>query len=309
MGRKRKLFLGNQSIGGTKVSKSRRVARLVTSQYHLLRNQIQVLEKDANISEEEKEKQILKLREELESMGGIDKYQQASIVTTSHFKTSKYFIQTLEKMNKKPNSGSSKDRLKTLEVGAINIQLQMCPWLDVLAIDIHSQHPKILEIDFFNINPLFNYQVVICSMVVNCVTEAVKRGEMLCRLACHLLPSEGVLFLTLPLRCIESSALGIDAFEFFLSCIGLVKVLPNKLTPKLIFYTLKSTLSAPKSKSLGDNDNDDMELWKAAIKAQLMLSCSDQELKIKLIAGFGESKIKKEDPKIFSICLSHELLS
>lgn len=56
-------------------------------------------------------------------------------------------------------------RLKTLEVGAINLQLSSCPWLDVLAIDVHSQHPLIQEIDFFDISPNFNYNVVVCSMV------------------------------------------------------------------------------------------------------------------------------------------------
>ena len=68
----------------------------------------------------------------------------------------------LEQLGKKPAKGV---KLKTLEVGAINLQLSSCPWLDVLAIDINSQHPQIQEIDFFDILPEFKYDVVVCSMV------------------------------------------------------------------------------------------------------------------------------------------------
>jgi 25S rRNA (adenine2142-N1)-methyltransferase len=54
-------------------------------------------------------------------------------------------------------------------IGAINTQLMSCSWLDVLAIDVNSQHPRIQEIDFFDLVPTFSYDVVVCSMVSTCM--------------------------------------------------------------------------------------------------------------------------------------------
>jgi hypothetical protein len=55
--------------------------------------------------------------------------------------------------------------LRVLEVGAINPQLSRCPWLDVRAIDIRSQHPLIEEVDLFDLPPRQEYDVVVSSMV------------------------------------------------------------------------------------------------------------------------------------------------
>lgn len=237
MGRPRRLFTGNQSIGG-KTSKSRRVARQITSSYHNIRNEIDELK--GQPSSKENKSRIIQLEAELQSLGGISKYQQASIVTTSHFKTSKYFIQTLEALHKKPAEPGIK--LKTLEVGAINIQLSQCPWLDVLAIDVHSQHPRIQEVDFFTLEPNYDYDVVICSMVINCVPRADLRGEMIARLACSIRPATGILFIALPIRCVQSPFVGEECFLEFMQCFGLTLLLPIKTTPKLVFYALQSNL-------------------------------------------------------------------
>ena len=84
MGRKRKLFLGTEPIGG-KDMKSRRKARFVTSQYHSIRNEITAIEKDDDILAIDKERKKKVLDEKLIAIGGVDKYQQASIISTSHF--------------------------------------------------------------------------------------------------------------------------------------------------------------------------------------------------------------------------------
>ena len=68
----------------------------------------------------------------------------------------------MEQLGRRPAQG---EKLKTLEVGAINLQLSSCPWLEVMAIDINSQHHQIQEVDFFDISPEFNYDAVVCSMV------------------------------------------------------------------------------------------------------------------------------------------------
>ena len=195
MGRKRKLFLGTEPIGG-KDMKSRRKARFVTSQYHSIRNEITAIEKDDDILAIDKERKKKVLDEKLIAIGGVDKYQQASIISTSHFKTSRWVVTTLEALGLNPSSqnissrpivefeksssggttvvGSTTEtsytpprscKLKVLEVGAINVQLQQCRWLDVRAIDVNSQHPSIEECDFFDITPTAEFDAVVCSMV------------------------------------------------------------------------------------------------------------------------------------------------
>lgn len=57
------------------------------------------------------------------------------------------------------------EKLKVLEVGAINIQMHSCSFLNVRSIDLNSQHPLIEEIDFFEVLPCRQYDVVVCSMV------------------------------------------------------------------------------------------------------------------------------------------------
>lgn len=46
------------------------------------------------------------------------------------------------------------------KVGAINTRLLDVPWLDVRAIDLKSQHPRIEERDFFSLKPSGEYDVV-----------------------------------------------------------------------------------------------------------------------------------------------------
>jgi 25S rRNA (adenine2142-N1)-methyltransferase len=193
MGRKRKLFLGTEPIGG-KDMKSRRKARFVTSQYHNIRNEMAAVDKDKMITADEKQEKQVHLNERLEAIGGVNKYQQASIISTSHFRTSRWVISTLEqlgcrkklyagaevislteddddsKSSSKKRSSASARKLNVLEVGAINVQLQQCDWLAVRAIDVNSQHPLIEECDFFDITPSESFDAVVCSMVSQSVS-------------------------------------------------------------------------------------------------------------------------------------------
>lgn len=161
MGRKRKLHLGNKPIGGAPV-KSRRLARTITSKYHVIQNEKKLVEHDISLSESEKKDKLAALDDEMEKMGGTNKYQQASIVNTQHFKTSKWVAGTLTKLGRQTNSSN---KLNVLEVGAINTQLQQYNWMDVRSIDLNSQHPSIEECDFFDVVPEQRYDVVMCSMV------------------------------------------------------------------------------------------------------------------------------------------------
>ena len=120
---------------------------------------------------------------------------------------------------------------RILEVGAINTELldaassrqdeplsstesqadkqQKCK-LHVRAIDIHSMDEKIEEADFLTLPYISTdkserYDVIVCSMVLNCVTTPIQRGKMLARLFHHLRPG-GLCYLTLPKFCLTKSA-------------------------------------------------------------------------------------------------------
>ena len=158
MGRKRRLILGSTPIGG-KAIKSRKVARVVTSKYHSLRHELLSLP-NSTLSETDKKRRKKELVKEIDDLGGIDAYQQASVISTQYFKTSKWILKMIGKL-----TPATDHKLSTLEVGAINTQLLESPRLKVRAIDINSQHPQIEVCDFFDIIPSRNFDVVVCSMV------------------------------------------------------------------------------------------------------------------------------------------------
>jgi len=92
--RKRKLFLGVNPIGGP-VLKSRRLARIITSKFHNIQNSIHLLsvsKQETNVSNLQNgdiEAKINALNEQLTRLGGRSRYQEASIISTNHFKTSR----------------------------------------------------------------------------------------------------------------------------------------------------------------------------------------------------------------------------
>ena len=257
---KRRLLLGTTPIGG-KAVKSRRKAREVTSAYHNIQNELSQVQKDGTLTTMEKEERKRGLMKQMEAIGGVDKYQQASIISTTHFKTSRWVVSVLEELGRKPlssssSSSSSSPKLATLEVGAINIQLQQCSWLRVRAIDLNSQHPSIETCDFFSLPPCGAYDVVVCSMVVNCVPDAPRRGEMLLRLRAHLEPSRGVLFLVLPLRCVRSTHVGEEAFDALLAAAGFRPWAEKRISPRLVFYVLgrKEDIIGGNAGGIGDGE-------------------------------------------------------
>lgn len=100
MARKRKLFTGVAPIGGHRV-KSLREARRITSRFHQLNNEIGLLSSPnrnplepaavapapaAAAEEEERRMKKQQIEQEIEKLGGRDRYQQASVVTTTHHK-------------------------------------------------------------------------------------------------------------------------------------------------------------------------------------------------------------------------------
>jgi hypothetical protein len=288
MTRKRKLVTGIVPLGRPSL-KSRKEARKVTASYHIIQNELSAIDSDVSLSASARSVRKSELEGQLEEIGGIDRYQEASQISTQHFKTSRWVLSQIavhhssngnnkeQGQRKKDNeeeeedgtgtatntscSNSGRDgtvekeknekepKPKVLEVGAINIQLQQVSHLDVRSIDINSQHPSIEEMNFFDIEPECGYDVVVCSMVVNCVHEVARRGEMLARLRMHLRTAhKSLLLLVLPSRCIRSKHLGAERFLSLCTALGMA-VVEVKETPRLLFYTLRATSGASSSSS------------------------------------------------------------
>lgn len=197
-------------------SQSRGTARKATAEFHALLHQEEVLLKagtDAASTEA-----LEAVRANIQAMGGRRAYQDASRLNTREFRSSRLVTSSLSRLGLRPASGQG--RLKVLEIGAINPDLQRCRWMDTRAIDVLATAPGVEERDLFTLVPPAlaagrttrasggpvtsvpssvaadgPFDVVVCSMVLNCVTQPSARGRMLamCRdlLRCHDEPAVG----------------------------------------------------------------------------------------------------------------------
>jgi len=148
---------------------------------------------------------------------------------------------------------------RILEVGAINTELLDAAdssrsdnntsnnyKIHVRAIDIHSMAKgRIEEYDFLDLPYIHSdvterYDVIVCSMVINCVTTPEKRGEMLAKLYHHLRPG-GLCFLTLPKFClIKSAFLTTSLFEEMLGRTGAgFEIVSTRSSPRVSFFVLR----------------------------------------------------------------------
>ncbi|CAI5717307.1 unnamed protein product [Hyaloperonospora brassicae] len=244
--------------------KSRRKARQVTTTFHRLTHELARLEK-AHVGatgppKERLQQRMAAVHEQLAAMGGHKTYQDASILSTSFHKTSKWVFQLLTSFQLRPKA--KQPPLRVLEVGAINTQLLACPWLHVRAIDLQSRHDRIEQCDFFSLKPANEFEVVVSSMVLNCVPGAAQRGEMLRLSRAHLKP-RGLLFLMLPLLCLRRSQFMTYArFTDILQAVGF-RVRETKNSPKVAFFCLERTEAVSETASFpqtllvpGDKRND-----------------------------------------------------
>ena len=191
-------------------------------------------------------------------MGGRKVYQDASILSTSFHKTSKWVFSRLEHLGLRPRPKLGQLPLRVLEVGAINTQLLNCPWMNVHAIDLQSRHDRIHQCDFFTFaTPRAEYDVLVSSMVINCVPDPLERGKMLRMYFEHVQPG-GHVFLMLPLLCLtRSKHMQMQDFVHLLTQKLTFRLIETKTSPKVAFFCLQrpprssDTTGIPlKSKSL-----------------------------------------------------------
>ena len=167
-------------------------ARKVTTSFHRLSRQLTAAQAQGDAQE------IARITKQIDEAGGRDAYQRASQVSTAVHSTSKWVIAYLvgngwirgvplstENANKTPDRRPT----RLLEVGAINTQLldaarRSNGKLSVQAIDLQSTHAEIEEADFLQLPVDSNapFDVIVCSMVLNCVNTPEDRGDMICRI-------------------------------------------------------------------------------------------------------------------------------
>jgi len=152
-------------------------------------------------------KKLAEIDAEIEQLGGLDAYQQMSKLGQRADRgggTEKVFIDWLKHLGLRGQS-----KLKLLEVGALKPDnYHFClSWIDNTPIDLHSQHPDILEQDFLEMSENENsskWDLISLSLVLNFVPGTEDRGRML-RLSHTMLKPNGLLFLALPLPCVQNS--------------------------------------------------------------------------------------------------------
>lgn len=123
--------------------------------------------------------------------------------------------------------------------------------IHVRAIDIHSMEERIEEADFLELpivspnDPSKRYDVIVCSMVLNCVTTPIDRGKMLALLYHQLRPG-GLCFFTIPKFCVTKSAfLTHSIFKKMLGKNGVgFNIQATKESPRLAFFILERPIES-----------------------------------------------------------------
>ena len=257
-GRPALLSSSRPPIGKQAASLSSRATRALVRKHHTLRKQL----KHAKVKDDEKELQ--KLQMQITELGGLERYQRASIQGQAADRggdSSKLLVEWLHDLRFKPvedPDDSKQCKLRMLEVGALKVDnaCARCDLFEIERIDLHSQHPSIKEQDFMK-RPIpandriaiEGFDIVSLSLVLNFVEDAAQRGEMLKRVQDFLRDTQSTLdgysiafpslFLVLPAPCILNSRyLDAAKFEAIMQSLGFV-ILRSKSSAKLIYYLFK----------------------------------------------------------------------
>ena len=147
--------------------------------------------------------------------------------------------------------------------------------LHVRAIDLRSSHESIEEADYLSLPPPTStssssrpntnnkinqnnyYDVIVCSMVLNCVTTDKDRGKMITKIYTEL-NHDGLCFLTIPKLCLtQSKYMDRKLFEELLVMGVGFEIVNVKETPKVAFWVLKK-----KKKDMKDEEERQRCDWK-----------------------------------------------
>ncbi|KAG5917246.1 hypothetical protein E4U61_002892 [Claviceps capensis] len=195
---------------------SRKASRTLINKHHQLEKRQQQAKAEGDSRTE------AALAKEIASLGGLKRYQQASLQGQSGDRggdTSKVLLEWLPLASIK--ALSRKPRM--LEVGALSTRnaCSVSGLFEMVHIDLNSQEPGILEQDFMQ-RPLpelacDKFDIISLSLVLNFVPDAQSRGQMLLRTLSFLCQQHCLdyeegrtsnfpsLFLVLPRSCVDNS--------------------------------------------------------------------------------------------------------
>jgi 25S rRNA (adenine2142-N1)-methyltransferase len=206
------------------------------------------------------------LAKSIEMNGGIESYQQASLIGQTSERggdSSRILMEWLEPIVPALKElSTARKPIRMLEVGALSVTnaCSKSRLFDVERIDLNSQADGIVQQDFMERplpgNDQEQFDIISLSLVLNYVPDPIGRGEMLLRTLKFLrtdhyvgqlegfLPS---LFLVLPASCVTNSRyLDENRLETIMGSLGYVSV-RKKLSNKLVYYLWQVGSSTPRA--------------------------------------------------------------
>ncbi|KAF3769908.1 hypothetical protein M406DRAFT_248871 [Cryphonectria parasitica EP155] len=262
---KLRLAAGRPPITQKPKSISRQATRtLINNIHHLEKRKRQAAQNGDKATES-------KIAAEIASLGGLERYQQASLQGQRNDRggdSSRVLMEwlNLTESNLKATSTSQElQRLRMLEIGALSTTnaCSRSGYFDIERIDLNSQGEGILQQDFME-RPLpkddaERFDILSLSLVLNFVPEPKGRGDMLLRTLdflristcfrdgteAELRPFFPSLFFVLPAPCVTNSRyLDQDKLNAILASLG-YELIRSKMTSKLVYYLFRRTAEQP----------------------------------------------------------------
>ncbi|KAK3944696.1 putative methyltransferase-domain-containing protein [Diplogelasinospora grovesii] len=236
---------------------SRKTTKTIINKLHLLEKRRLQAKSKGDKKEEDA------INAEIEELGGLEKYQQASLQGQSDDRggdSSRVLMQWLEPCVplRKDAAAKGAARLRMLEVGALSTHnaCSKSDMFEIERIDLNSQGEGILQQDFME-RPLpkddsEKFDIISLSLVLNFVPDPRGRGEMLLRTLQFLHKPQGrygdsqplkssfpSLFLVLPAPCVSNSRYLDDGRLIdMMESMGYV-IAASKTTQRLVYYLWK----------------------------------------------------------------------
>ncbi|KHJ31857.1 putative nucleolus protein [Erysiphe necator] len=245
------LTQGRPPIFKTKKSLSSKVTRRIIQNHHNLEK-----ERSKALANGDSAKATL-LLEQIESQGGIEGYQMASLLGQSRERggdSSKLLLEWLKPVTTElRESIANGNPLRLLEIGALSHTnaCTTCNLFEVERIDLNSQSKTIKKQDFMQM-PISHdeknkFDIISLSLVLNFIPDATEKGNMLLRTVKFLKTSKysgtdeyvrlfPCLFLVLPAPCVMNSRyMNNTRLKEIMKSLGYICI-KYKLSKKLIYY-------------------------------------------------------------------------
>ncbi|KAI9568943.1 nucleolus protein [Boletus coccyginus] len=226
--KKRPVTLTEKDHPSVNGSNKPHATRTLIRRFHVLLKQRGQLQKNGCGPSNSKE--LRDVEQEIDQLGGLAAYQRMSSIGQGADRgggSEKVLIKWLVGMGLSKREG--KGSLSLLEVGALKPDnyASCSSWITTTPIDLRSRHPSIIEQDFLTMDVdehAERWDLISLSLVVNFVPEPKDRGRMLSLAHTFLRPS-GMLFLALPLPCVENSRyMSFERLASLMNTVGFVEV-------------------------------------------------------------------------------------